>query len=280
MIFRMMGNALIAFGGNLGDVEATYSDVISRLHATHGIGVMGAGRLFDTTPVGGPPNQPRFKNGAILVDVSIPPEELLASLQEIERSFGRLRGEHWGARSIDLDLLLYDDLQKCLCISTETLTLPHPRMHFRRFVLEPANQVAPDMVHPVFGFTLEELLAHLDRKPRIVAVAGDDTERVAKVARGIALRAETAFVETPQTGQIVVSEEFVTIVSGNEIAAPPPQLLLWLSSGGSSDAIPEELLNQLQKTRFSTWMSLGAGEEAAILEGAAATAAMRPFAAE
>lgn len=282
----MMGNALVAFGANLGAIEEMYSEVISRLHGTHGIGVMGAGRLFDTTPIGGAPDQPRFKNGAILVDVSIPPLEILAALQEIESSLGRVREAHWGPRTIDLDLLLYEELRddgtwKSLCVSSESLNLPHPRMHYRRFVLEPANQVAADLIHPIFGFSVADLLAHLDRGPRVIAVAGDDDEQVRNFAGEIANRAGAPFLETPFNSKLASPSEYVTVIQRGEDLDLAPQLAIWLSSGAGDSSIPADLLRELKQTRFSTWLTLDASDlEAATVEGAAAVAAMRPFAAE
>ena len=95
-------------------------------------------------PIGGPAGQEPFLNAAALLETSLPPAELLARLQRIELHLGRTRETRWAARTLDLDLLLYDNL----VLNTPYLTLPHPRMAFRRFVLEPAAEVAPEMAHP------------------------------------------------------------------------------------------------------------------------------------
>src|SRR5262249_50809739 len=94
--------------------------------------------------------------------------ELHQRLAEIELELGRRREQHWGPRMIDLDLLLYDDL----VLDTPTLTVPHPRMAFRRFVLEPAADVAPDMSHPTIGWSIRELLDHLNLAKPYVALMG------------------------------------------------------------------------------------------------------------
>ena len=101
-------------------------------------------------------------NAAALLETDLPPAALLAALQDIERRLGRIRAERWGPRTIDLDLLLYDQLE----LETPELILPHPRMSFRRFVLGPAAEIAAEMAHPVCGNTIGGLVtAALGRPP-------------------------------------------------------------------------------------------------------------------
>ncbi|MDR0337709.1 MAG: 2-amino-4-hydroxy-6-hydroxymethyldihydropteridine diphosphokinase, partial [Planctomycetaceae bacterium] len=100
----------------------------------------------------GPPNQPEFLNAVCTVSTTLPPQILLEKLQEIETKFGRVRIEHWGPRTLDIDILLYGNQ----IISTPTLSIPHPEMLRRYFVLEPALEIAADTVHPVTGKTLRE----------------------------------------------------------------------------------------------------------------------------
>jgi 2-amino-4-hydroxy-6-hydroxymethyldihydropteridine diphosphokinase len=109
---------------------------------------------IETEPVG-LVDQPRFLNAAAVLETALAPEVLLAALLGIERERGRDRvhGVPKGPRTLDLDLLLYDDV----VMQTETLTLPHPEMHLRRFVLEPLATIAPDWVHPVLRVTVREL---------------------------------------------------------------------------------------------------------------------------
>jgi 2-amino-4-hydroxy-6-hydroxymethyldihydropteridine diphosphokinase len=153
--------AAIALGSNLGserygDREANLREAAERVG---GLGeVRAVSSFYDTEPVGYV-NQPRFLNGALLVETELEPLELMRGLLEIERAMGRDRvgAVAKGPRVIDLDLLLYGDR----VVSTAELTLPHPALQERRFVLEPLAEIAPWMVHPVLGMTVGEMLAGL-----------------------------------------------------------------------------------------------------------------------
>src|SRR5690606_10760471 len=107
---------------------------------------------------GGPAGQPSFLNGTVLLTTTLSPEAVLAALEQLETEAGRAREVRWDARTLDLDILLYDDL----CLRTSRLMIPHPRMAFRRFVLRPAAEIAAEMVHPEIGWTMEQLLMHLE----------------------------------------------------------------------------------------------------------------------
>jgi 2-amino-4-hydroxy-6-hydroxymethyldihydropteridine diphosphokinase len=167
-----MARCLLALGSNLGDRP----EILCR--AAHGVAslpnsqLLGRSRWHETEPIGGPGGQSTFLNGSLLLDTQLDPVELIRALQEIEQQLGRPRKVRWDARAIDIDLLLYD-LQQ---LETKNLTLPHPRMSFRRFVLEPACEIAGSMIHPASGWTLAQLLRHLDNAPRYVAVAAAETE--------------------------------------------------------------------------------------------------------
>jgi 2-amino-4-hydroxy-6-hydroxymethyldihydropteridine diphosphokinase len=151
-----MPSVLIGLGSNLGDRAATLERALQQLGASSEIVVTRHSAWHETAPVGGP-SQPAFLNGAATIETSLAPDALLDRLHGIEQSLGRLRHEHWGPRTLDLDMLLYDQL----VLDTPRLVLPHPRMAFRRFVVEPAAEIVGDWVHPDIGWTLGRLLAHL-----------------------------------------------------------------------------------------------------------------------
>jgi 2-amino-4-hydroxy-6-hydroxymethyldihydropteridine diphosphokinase len=132
-----------------------------------------------TLPVGGRSGQREFLNGAVLAETSRSPHEVLALLQQIENEFGRERQSRWGDRTLDLDLLLHGDT----VIDTPALTVPHPRMSYRRFVLEPVVEIAAEMLHPTIGWSLERLLDQLESGADYLAlVSTDDETRQARAA--------------------------------------------------------------------------------------------------
>ncbi|MCU1323379.1 MAG: 2-amino-4-hydroxy-6-hydroxymethyldihydropteridine pyrophosphokinae [Acidobacteriaceae bacterium] len=143
--------AAIALGSNMGDREGNLFDAVARLGA---LGVVRAvSSFYDTAPVGYV-DQPRFLNGALLLETSLGPVELLRGLLEVELAMGRERMIDKGPRVIDVDLLFYGGV----VMATEELTLPHPAMGERRFVLEPLAEIAGEMVHPVVGVSVGEML--------------------------------------------------------------------------------------------------------------------------
>lgn len=142
----------LGLGSNLGDREANLARA-RQLLATRGFNETAASALYETEPVGGPPQGP-FLNQAIGGTKVLPARELLAACLEIEQELGRVRRERNGPRTLDLDILLYGDL---VC-EEPGLVVPHPRMHERRFVLAPLVEIGASARHPVLGATLAELL--------------------------------------------------------------------------------------------------------------------------
>ncbi len=147
----------IGIGSNLGDRRKNIDKALEYLKKNKGIIVEKVSTLYETLPVGGPPHQGKFLNGAIEIRTTLSPCGLLKSLQDIEKSLGRLKGEHWGPRTIDIDILFYGDL----VITEEGLAIPHPLMHTRDFVLKPLCDIAPDLVHPVLKESMRKLARSL-----------------------------------------------------------------------------------------------------------------------
>ena len=151
--------AFIALGANLGDRAATIRAAIDALAKTDGIEVVRVSSLMENPAVGGPANAPPFLNGAAELSTTLDPHALLARLLEVERGLGRERRYKWAPRTIDLDLLLYGDR----VIKSDDLTVPHPLMHERDFVLVPLSEIAPDLIHPTLSLAIETLRSRLAR---------------------------------------------------------------------------------------------------------------------
>ncbi|MEM7726412.1 MAG: 2-amino-4-hydroxy-6-hydroxymethyldihydropteridine diphosphokinase [Cyanobacteria bacterium P01_A01_bin.45] len=149
--------AAIALGSNLGKSLTTLENAIQSLNETTGITLTSHSDWYRTKPVGGPP-QPDYVNACALLKVELDPHKLLETLLEIEQQFGRERKERWGARTLDLDLILYNDL----ILNTPNLQIPHPRMRERAFVLVPLAEIAPNWIEPVSGKTITQLLREVN----------------------------------------------------------------------------------------------------------------------
>lgn len=151
--------AWVAIGGNQGQVRATLEAAIEAIDALPGTRVLQRSSLY-RTPAWGRTDQPDFINGVLAVETTLAAPDLLANLLGIERRFGRLRDEdagRWGPRTLDLDLLLYDEQ----VLELPGLSLPHPRLHERAFVLVPLAEIAPGLVVPGRG-RVDGLLAKVD----------------------------------------------------------------------------------------------------------------------
>jgi 2-amino-4-hydroxy-6-hydroxymethyldihydropteridine diphosphokinase len=150
--------AFVAIGSNLGDRPALIQSAIESIDRMPRTRVIRISQLHETTPVG-PAGQGMYLNGAVELQTNLSPRMLLDQLLEIERLHGRDRtaSNRWGPRTLDLDLLLFDDL----IVNEPGLTVPHPRLHERLFVLEPLAEIAPGALHPVFDRPVSVLLSQI-----------------------------------------------------------------------------------------------------------------------
>lgn len=146
--------AYIALGANLGDRANTMRRALESLNRTDAVRVMRVSSFIENPAVGGPKGSPAFLNGVVQVETTLSPDVLLDRLLEIEKQLGRIRREKWEPRTIDLDVILYGDQ----IVNTDQLTIPHPLMHERRFVLEPLAEIAPETIHPILKQTAQQLL--------------------------------------------------------------------------------------------------------------------------
>jgi 2-amino-4-hydroxy-6-hydroxymethyldihydropteridine diphosphokinase/dihydroneopterin aldolase/2-amino-4-hydroxy-6-hydroxymethyldihydropteridine diphosphokinase len=144
--------AYLALGSNIGDREAYLAKALKMLGETEGVKVTNVSTFLNTKPVGYT-DQPDFLNAVVEIETTLEPHTLLGVCNEIEQNLKRKRIIHWGPRTIDVDILLFGDL----VLEDETLTIPHPRMTERNFVMQPLSEIAPNVIHPVLGKTVWEL---------------------------------------------------------------------------------------------------------------------------
>ncbi|MGA7194973.1 MAG: 2-amino-4-hydroxy-6-hydroxymethyldihydropteridine diphosphokinase [Anaerolineales bacterium] len=145
----------LALGTNLGDRSANLRAAIKALSPE--IKVIAESKVYETPPWGYE-NQPAFLNMAVKCETALEPESLLKRLKQLEVQLGREQSFRWGPRLIDIDILFYDDL----ILESESLTIPHPSLHERAFVLVPLAEIAPNFVHPVLKKSIKELSMTLD----------------------------------------------------------------------------------------------------------------------
>lgn len=153
-----MPTAYLGLGSNLGDSASLLRQATALLDHLPNTELVARASVYQTKPVNMAPDTPDFLNTVVSIETTLSPEQLLRECLNIERMLGRERGQGYVSRTIDIDLLLYDDL----ILNTPTLTLPHPHFHERAFVLVPLLEIAPTIRHPFTGALL--------RRPEVVDV--------------------------------------------------------------------------------------------------------------
>jgi 2-amino-4-hydroxy-6-hydroxymethyldihydropteridine diphosphokinase len=151
-----MVKCAIALGSNLGDSKQILNQALNLLSQTSGIELISHSSWYETVPVG--PPQPNYVNGCAILETELLPEDVLQILLKIEQQFGRIRQERWGPRIVDLDILLYGDL----ILEMPNLTIPHPRMNERAFVLVPLAEIAAHWIEPISRQTILQLSQAID----------------------------------------------------------------------------------------------------------------------
>ena len=166
-----MATCLISLGANIGHREQAIEQAISAISACREMSACHCSSFFETIAAGGPAKQPRFVNAVARFETNLNPSDILKKLLELETQLGRTRQQIWQPRVLDLDLLLYDhEIQ-----NHPDLILPHPRMVLRRFVLEPACEIAADLTHPQTKWSLQQHLNHLNCSAKYICIAGPTT---------------------------------------------------------------------------------------------------------
>ena len=152
-----MSVSYIGIGSNLGNRQENCFRALEILEK-RGIKVQRKSSLYETEPWG-VKDQPRFVNMVVQIETTLKPNDLLRILKDIETEIGRQDSFHWGPRMIDLDILLFNDL----VLNEEDLQIPHPYLHEREFVLRPLNEIAPEVIHPVFQISIDKLTHNILR---------------------------------------------------------------------------------------------------------------------
>src|SRR4030088_2070950 len=166
----MQRDVYLSLGSNVGDRENNLREAVTRLEsAGH---VVSVSSFYETEPVE-VTNQAWFLNCAVEIETMKMPKQLMAAVLEIERQMGRQRTQSKGPRIIDIDIILFGDS----VVDSSDLTIPHPAMHERRFVLEPLAEIAPEARHPVFRTTIREILDALPMGPTVREIGTNDAEK-------------------------------------------------------------------------------------------------------
>lgn len=158
----MPSQAYIGIGSNLGKKKENYLEALDRIAKIPNTKIVKESSVYESEPLGD--SKQWYVNGAIEIETELTPEQLLNKLKNIERAMGRKKvRKRWGARIIDLDILLYNSL----LFEKRSLKIPHPELHNRKFVLVPLSEIAPQVIHPALGVTISELLVNVKDNKKV-----------------------------------------------------------------------------------------------------------------
>lgn len=195
-----MARALLALGSNLGRPAENLDQAVGKISFFPKTFLLARSSWHGTKPIGGPAGQGDFLNGSVLVETCLTPLELSREIHNLESCMGRERRVRWDARLIDIDMLLYGNE----IVSTRTLTVPHPRMTFRQFVLEPASEIAGAMTQPLCGWTLARLTKHLGQQTKpVIALVASDPKRAGELAKHLDDQLSGDAAVKPNTGKSI-----------------------------------------------------------------------------
>ena len=221
--------SLLSLGSNLGKRKKTLDAAVEKIQQTAGIGAVRVSRYRESTPVGGRKNQEVFLNAVVEITTTLTPESLLVNLQRIESELGRKRHVRWDPRTIDIDILTFEDA----IISSSKLTLPHPRMTLRRFVLEPLCDLVSHQRHPETGWTYQSHLDHLEQAGNYALTINLSDQS-----------AVNAFIELNRCDSTLVTQSLPVSRSAADLAETFDLLKTWSASSSFvlCDFAPRECL--------------------------------------
>jgi 2-amino-4-hydroxy-6-hydroxymethyldihydropteridine diphosphokinase len=217
-----MARTFIALGGNLGPVEQNFQKAISLLDQFRGSKVIQVSTIITSHPVGASSGN-LFRNAVLSLETNLEPLDLLKSLQEIEASFGRDRSVRWGPRPVDLDIILYGEQ----VVELPDLIIPHPACWYRRFVLLPMAEIAPDVTHPLKKRTFLELKEWFEKKELHIQLAGGENHLRTKLIKEL----ETEFPKI----------KFDERNQADKKLSETPVLVIWLGEDENQQHVFENL---------------------------------------
>ena len=200
-----MNECLIALGGNVHISEVVFADALAQLKL-RGCTDIRMSRILTTRPVGSDAGN-EYLNAAAALRTNLSALEILHAMHEVEAIFHRVRTRHWGPRTLDLDLVLYSDQID----NSPGLVLPHPAMWYRRFVLEPASEVAADMMHPILNESVQGLFDRLSYRPLQLEICGTGTPYLPELPEMASDSTETITMKVVDPAAAIEPDSFARI---------------------------------------------------------------------